>query len=196
MTIITVTSEKDRLSLDQRRELARSLTDAVLVPEVGQLAPAARVGFQVHFVEREPDLMAIGGVLVSDQEPSADVMVIDIAVMDGDWTQEVRAEVIQRTFAALAEATGAATPAPAWWVNFRVIDEASWGSLGSVLSVLDLLDSGVFTEQKATAVRAHITAAAQTRTENISTPRSFDSSRRVAVSLRVIRPPPRVQSHS
>lgn len=99
-------SRKGRLSLGQRQELARSLTDAVLVPEIGQLVEAARAGFQVHFLEREPDMMAIGGVLVSDQEPAADVMVIDIAVMDGDWAQEVRTEVIERTFTALARATG------------------------------------------------------------------------------------------
>src|SRR5262249_36858643 len=57
VTIITVTAAKGRLDLEQRRELAETLTDAVLVPEVGQFAPAARVGFQVHFVERERDMM-------------------------------------------------------------------------------------------------------------------------------------------
>jgi hypothetical protein len=88
-------------------------------------------------------------------------MVIDIAVMDGDWTQDVRAEVIERTYAALTEAIGAATPAPTWWVNFRVISEGSWGSRGQVLSILDLLASGVFTEQKAAAIRAHIELATQ-----------------------------------
>jgi len=34
---------------DQRRVLAKTLTDAVLVPEVGQLTPEARRGYQVHF---------------------------------------------------------------------------------------------------------------------------------------------------
>lgn len=52
-----------------------------------------------------------------------------------------------------AEACGLPKPSPAWWVNFRVIDEGSRGSSGGVLS---LLDSGVFTEEKATAVRAAI----------------------------------------
>ena len=33
MTAITVMTIEDRLSLDQRRLLARTLTDAVLVPE-------------------------------------------------------------------------------------------------------------------------------------------------------------------
>ncbi|MEV6276675.1 hypothetical protein [Nocardia sp. NPDC051832] len=161
MTIITVTSQKERLSLEQRRELARSLTDAVLVPEIGQFLEAARAGFQVHFVEREPDTMAIGGVLVSDQQPPQDLIVIDIAVMDGDWSQQVRAEVIQRIYAALTEATGASTPPPTWWVNFRVISDGSWGSRGRVLSILDLLASGVFSEQKAAAVRAHIAVTTQ-----------------------------------
>ena len=35
MTIITVTAPEGRLSVDARRELAVTLTDAVLVPEVG-----------------------------------------------------------------------------------------------------------------------------------------------------------------
>jgi hypothetical protein len=51
-----VNTPKGRLNQEQRRTLAETLTDAVLVPEVGQFAPAARVGFQVHFVEREADM--------------------------------------------------------------------------------------------------------------------------------------------
>ncbi|MEH0574153.1 MULTISPECIES: tautomerase enzyme [Streptomyces] len=154
MTIVTVNAPTGRLSLEQRRELAETLTDAVLVPEVGQHAPAARVGFQVHFVERERDMMAIGGRLLADADPELDVMVIDIAVMDAAWQQEVRAEVIDRVLAALAAACGLEKPAPAWWVNFRVIDEGSWGSSGGVLSILPLLESGVFTEDRVKAVRA------------------------------------------
>lgn len=154
MTVITVNAPQGRLSLEQRRTLAETLTDAVLVPEVGHFAPAARVGFQVHFVERAPDMMAIGGRLLADAGQELDVMVIDVAVMDGDWRREVRAEVIERILAALAEACGLPEPSPAWWVNFRVIDEGSWGSGGTVLSILSLLESGAFTEEKAEAIRA------------------------------------------
>ncbi|MEU5595050.1 tautomerase enzyme [Streptomyces sp. NPDC020298] len=158
MTVITVNTSKGRLSLAQRRSLAETLTDAVLVPEVGRFAPAARAGFQVHFVEREPDMMAIGGRLLADAGQELDVMVIDVAVMDGDWRREVRAEVIERVLAALAEACEMTEPSPAWWVNFRVIEEGSWGSRGGVLSILSLLDSGVFTEEKTKAIRAAIGA--------------------------------------
>jgi phenylpyruvate tautomerase PptA (4-oxalocrotonate tautomerase family) len=154
VTIITVNAPKGRLGLEQRRELAETLTDAVLVPEVGQPAPAARVGFQVHFVERERDMMAIGGRLLSDADQELDVMVIDIAVMDAAWQPDVRAQVIERVLAVLAAACGLEKPSPAWWINFRVIDEGSWGSSGGVLSVLPLLDSGVFTEERVKAVRA------------------------------------------
>jgi phenylpyruvate tautomerase PptA (4-oxalocrotonate tautomerase family) len=158
VTVITVNTPKGRLSVEERRTLAETLTDAVLVPEVGQFAPAARVGFQVHFVEREPDMMAIGGRLLVDTGQGLDVMAIDVAVMDGDWRREVRAEVIERILAAMAEACGLPEPSPAWWVNFRVIDEGSWGSSGGVLSVLSLLDSGVFTEEKIKAIRTAIDA--------------------------------------
>ncbi|GAA4325197.1 hypothetical protein GCM10023086_52130 [Streptomyces venetus] len=154
MTIITVTAPTGRLGVEQRRELARTLTDAVLVPEVGQPAPAARVGFQVHFVERERDMMAIGGRLLADAGPEADVMVVDVAVMDAAWQADVRAQVIERILAALAAACGQDEPSPAWWVTFRVIDEGSWGASGGVLSILPLLASGVFTEERAEAVRA------------------------------------------
>ena len=154
MTIITVNAPKGRLSLEQRRELAETLTDAVLVPEVGQPAPAARVGFQVHFVERERDMMALGGRLLSDARQEPDVMVVDVAVMEAAWPSEVRAEVIERVLAALAAACGLEEPPPAWWVTFRVVDEGSWGASGGVLSVLPLLDSGVFTDERAATVRA------------------------------------------
>ncbi|WP_432039248.1 hypothetical protein [Streptomyces cucumeris] len=93
MTIISVNTLKGRLGPEQRRKLAETLTDAVLVPEVGQFAAAARVGFRVHFVEREPDMMTIGGRLLADVEPGLDVMVIDVAVMDADWHQAVRAVI-------------------------------------------------------------------------------------------------------
>lgn len=158
MTVITVNTPKGRLSPEQRRTLAETLTDAVLVPEVGRFAPAARAGFQVHFVEREPDMMAIGGRLLSDAGQGPDVMVIDVTVMDGDWRREVRAEVIERILAALAEACGLPEPPPAWWVTLRVIDEGSWGSGGGVLSVLSLLESGVFIEEKIKAIRTAIGA--------------------------------------
>ncbi|RPF31600.1 tautomerase enzyme [Streptomyces sp. TLI_185] len=154
MTVITVNAPQGRLSLEQRRTPAETLTDAVLVPEVGRFAQAARVGFQVHFAERAPDMMAIGGRLLADAGQELDVMVIDVAAMDGDWRREVRAEVIERILAALAQACGLPEPSPTWWVNFRVIDEGSWGSGGTVLSILSLLESGVFTEEKAKAIRA------------------------------------------
>lgn len=158
MTVITVNTPQGRLSLEQRRTLAETLTDAVLVPEVGQFAPAARAGFQVHFVERAADMMAIGGRLLTDAEQAADVMVVDVTVMDGDWRREVRAEVVERVLAALAEACGVARPSPSWWVTFRVVDEGSWGSGGGVLSALSLLDSGVFTREKAEAIRTALGA--------------------------------------
>ncbi|CDR01369.1 tautomerase enzyme [Streptomyces iranensis] len=128
------------------------------MPEVGQSAPHARVGFQVYFVEREPDMTAIGGRFLADIGPEADVMVIDVAVMDEDWRQEIRTQVIERALATLADACGLAEPSPTWWVNFRVIEEGGRGSSGGVLSVLSLLDTGVFTEGEVKAVRAALGA--------------------------------------
>lgn len=151
MTVITVRTPADRFDGVQRRKLAETLTDAVLVPEVGQFTSAARAGFQVHFIEMAPDMVAIGGVLLSDQK--SDPMLVDIAVMEGHWPQAARTEVINRIFIALTEASGLPKPSAAWWVNFRVIEEGSWGSRGRVLSILDLLASGAFTDEKADAIR-------------------------------------------
>jgi phenylpyruvate tautomerase PptA (4-oxalocrotonate tautomerase family) len=153
MTIITVTTPANRLSEQQRRELAESLTDAVLVPEVGQHAPPGRVGFQVHFVERAPDCMAIGGRLLSQQSPAADVATIDICVMDAAWPKPVRKRVIENVLMAMTRACGQTQPSPAWWVTFRVIDNGSWGSRGSVLSIQDLLATGVFTPERVAEIR-------------------------------------------
>lgn len=153
MTIITVTTSENRLSLEQRCQLAESLTDAVLVPEVGQLAIPARVGFQVHFIERSLDYMAIGGKLLSDLSPVPDVVTIDICVMDASWSQAVRKQVIENVLAAMAKACDMDAPSPTWWATFRIIDEGSWGSRGSVLSILDLLTSGVFTHERIAEIR-------------------------------------------
>ncbi|MER6562250.1 hypothetical protein ABT300_31835 [Streptomyces sp. NPDC001027] len=54
----------------------------------------------------------------------------------------------------MAAACGLEEPAPAWWVDFRVIDEGGRGSSGGVLSILPLLESGVFTDGRVKAVRA------------------------------------------
>lgn len=153
MTIMTVTTPQGRLDVAQRRALAKTLTDAVLIPEVGRAAPEARRGYQVHFVERPLDTIAHGGELLADR--ASDVMVIDIAAMDCCWTREDRATVIRNIFAALTEACGMPAPSPSWWINFRVIDEGSWGSRGGVLSFLDLLDqgAGVFPPERAAAIR-------------------------------------------
>lgn len=153
MTILTVTTPEGRLSPEQRRQLAESLTDAVLVPEVGQFAPPARIGFQVHFVERSPDCMAIGGRLVSEHTPAPDIATIDICVMDAAWPKEVRKQVTVNVLAAMAKACGLDQPSPAWWTTFRTIDEGSWGSRGGVLTILDLLASGVFTPERVAEIR-------------------------------------------
>ena len=153
MTIITVSALEGRLTRDHRQALALSLTDAVLVPEVGQMAPAARIGFQVKFVELASDTWAIGGRLVSDLSPSPDVMNIDIAVMSASWPQDVRNQVLKNVFQALTEALGLAQPSPTWWITFRIIDEGSWGSRGGVLSILDLLGTGVCSEARAAEIR-------------------------------------------
>lgn len=160
MTYIKVMTPRGRLGLEQRRKLARTLTDAVLVPEVGKLSPQARGGYQVHFLELEPDAMAIGGELLSDTP--RDAMVIDIAVMDCAWPRDVRAETIRRVLAAMAEACGLDKPAPRWWVNFRVIEEGSWGSRGDVLSFLTLLDldSSAFSPERTAAIRRELEAKA------------------------------------
>lgn len=154
MTIITVNTPSGRLSQEQRRQLAESLTDAVLVPEVGQPAPPARAGFQVHFAERAPDSIAIGGKLLCDLPQAPDVATIDICVMDAAWPAHVRKQVTENVLAAMARACGMAAPSPAWWTTFRTIDEGSWGSRGTVLSLLDLLSSGVFTEERIAEIRA------------------------------------------
>lgn len=158
MTIITVTAPEGRLTLEQRRRLAESLTDAVLEPEVGQFAPSARVGFQVHFRDLPTDHMAIGGKLLIDHEKPRDIMTIDVAVMNAAWPAEVRERVIRNVLEQLAKACDIPKPSPTWWVTFRIIDEGSWGSRGGVLSILQLLDSGAFTEDRANAIRQAIPA--------------------------------------
>ena len=153
MTIITVTTPEGRLSREQCRRLAETLTDAVLIPEVGQHSPVARAGLQVHFTERALDAMAIGGKLLLDSSPRPDVMTMNVVVMDATWPATVREAVLQRVLAALAQACDMPRPSPTWWVTFQVIHEGSWGSRGGVLSILDLLESGVFTSDRVAAIR-------------------------------------------
>lgn len=114
------------------------------------MTAAARFGFQVHFRALPKDCLAIGGRLVDDQE--VDLIVVDCAVMDGHWPPSDRKRVIE----ALARALGVAKPPPSWWINFRVIDEGSWGSRDRVLSVVDLLATGAFTPERAAQIKQAI----------------------------------------
>jgi hypothetical protein len=117
----------------------------------------ARIGFQVHFRPLPLDCMAIGGRLLADAP--ADVLVIDVAVMDAAWVRQDRKRVIDGLFIALACGLGVETPSPTWWIQFRVIDEGSWGSRGGVLSILDLLATGAFAPERALDIRRHIEEA-------------------------------------
>jgi phenylpyruvate tautomerase PptA (4-oxalocrotonate tautomerase family) len=157
MTSITVTYPEGRIDLQQRRSLAQSLTDAVLTIECGQMLEAARIGFQVHFRAMPQDCMAIGGRLLVDAP--ADILLLDVAVMDAAWTPQDRAQVIDALFAALARGLGVEHASPTWWIQFRVIEEGSWGSRGGALSILALLETGAFTPQRAESIRRHIQEA-------------------------------------
>lgn len=154
MTSITVHHSEGRIDLEQRRVLARTLTDAVLTVECGHMLEPARIGFQVHFRPLPADCLAIGGRLLSDAP--ADIMVLDVAVMDAAWTRADRKAVIDALFAALASALGMTHPSPTWWIQFRVIEEGSWGSRGGALSILDLLATGAFTSERAEAIRREL----------------------------------------
>ena len=152
MTTITLRCLHGRVTTGQRSMLAQSLTDAVLEVEVGQLATAARAGFQVWFQEFDATEVAIGGALLCDQPTPIDVVLVEIVVMDGHWPDTDRAQVIRNTYAALTAGLGCDKPPPGWWVTFQVIDEGSWGSRGGVMSILDLLGTGVFTHERAEAI--------------------------------------------
>ncbi|MCO5119730.1 MAG: tautomerase enzyme [Burkholderiaceae bacterium] len=158
MTIITVVAPEGRLDLETRRKLVPLLTDAVMVAEIGRLHPPARVGFQVHFQTLARDAMAIGGKLLCDHEKPRDVMTINLKVMDAVWPDELRARAITGVLAAMAEGCGLPAPSPTWWVNLEVVPEGSWGSRGRVLSILDLLETGAFTEERAAEIRAALPA--------------------------------------
>lgn len=77
-----------------------------------------------------------------------------VARRDAAWPKPLRRQVIERVLAAMSEACGMDVPSPGWWVTFRVVDDGSWGSRGTVLSILDLLGSGVFTPPRAEEIRA------------------------------------------
>jgi phenylpyruvate tautomerase PptA (4-oxalocrotonate tautomerase family) len=154
MTSIVLHHPEGRVDLQQRRALAQSLTDAVLKVECGQMLEASRVGFQVHFRSLPMDCVAIGGRLIVDMP--VDILLLDVAVMDAAWTRQDRELVIDGLFAALARGLGVEHPSPTWWIQFRVIEEGSWGSRGGALSILDLLDTGAFSPQRAESIRRHI----------------------------------------
>jgi hypothetical protein len=103
--------------------------------------------------------MAIGGKLLSNLPAgAADIATFDICVMDAAWLDEVRKQVIENVLFPMAKACGMEKPSPAWWATLRTIDEGSWGWRGSVLSILDLLASGVFTPERVAEIREALSA--------------------------------------
>lgn len=157
MTMIYVNTPRNRFSLDQRRELALSLTDAVLIPEMGQSAPKSRKGFQVHFMEREENMMAIGGKLLCDypENERPDIITVNIRVMNAPWSPETRKQALVNVLNALAKACHQDIPSPSWWVTFEIIDEGSWGSRGTQLSIMDLLGVGAFSKEREDEIRSY-----------------------------------------
>lgn len=92
--------------------------------------------------------------MLSDQ-PERDVVTVNVLVMDGDWPNDARKQVLENILGSLTKVLRVPEPSPTWWVSFQVIEEGSWGSRGSVLSILDLLDSGVFTDEKIKAIKQY-----------------------------------------
>ncbi len=154
MTMISVRSLRNRLTIKHREQLAMSLTDAVLTVELGQFNEHARVGFQVYFDEFESSKIALAGVLIS--KSGVDAMHINITVMDGDWPIKDRALIIKNVYQTLCETLDVDEPSPAWWITFHIIEEGSWGAKGSVMSILDLLKLGVFTPEKVKEIEKNI----------------------------------------
>lgn len=151
MTVIAVYAPAGRIDVEARRALATSLTDAVLEVECGVVTEVARLGFQVHFRQLADDELAIGGVLLADRP--VDALLVDVAVMDGSWPPEARATVITNVLAALARDLRLDAPSSSWWVNFRTIDEGSWGAEAGVVSMLDLLAPGIFSDARIDEIR-------------------------------------------
>ena len=160
MTMIYVNTEKNKFSLEQRRELALTLTDAVLIPEMGQAAPKSRKGFQVHFIERDESMMAISGKLLCDypENEHPDIITVNIRVMNAPWSSETRRQVLLNVLNALAKACHQDIPSPAWWVTFEITDEGSWGSRGKQLSIMDLLGVGAFSKEREDEIRSYFTS--------------------------------------
>ncbi|WP_236412484.1 hypothetical protein [Paenibacillus sp. JJ-223] len=84
------------------------------------------------------------------------MITVNILVMDGDWPNEVRSIVISNIYKCLTSILEVEEPSPNWWVSFQVIEDGSWGSRGGVLSILDLVESGVFTDEKIKAIRKNM----------------------------------------
>ena len=156
MTMIRVDTLKGRFHLEERKLLAQKLTDAVLIPEIGHFVEEARIGFQVVFTEYDPEYMAVSGKLLSDLQPVPDNINVNILVMDGAWSKEVRATVLENIANALAEVSGGPEPLNSWKVTLQIIDEGSWGTGKGVLSIFDLFSSGVFTPEKMNAIRENL----------------------------------------
>ncbi|MEN1986205.1 hypothetical protein RSX24_008360 [Paenibacillus sp. ES5-4] len=84
------------------------------------------------------------------------MITVNILVMDGDWPNEVRSIVISNIYKCLTSILEVEEPSPNWWVSFQVIEDGSWGSRGGVLSILDLVESRVFTDEKIKAIRKNM----------------------------------------
>lgn len=156
MTVISVHHPAGAIDSDARRVLAVSLTDAVMAVECGQVTEAARIGFQVHFHPIDRDAIAIGGTLLADRDEGTTAGVVDIAVMDGAWSVEDRKRVVEAVGEALAKGLGLPAPSPSWWVLLRVIADGSWGIGASAISMLDLLDLGGVTPERAALIRREL----------------------------------------
>lgn len=156
MTVIAIHSRGNRLDRAQRRELAHLLTLAVMEPELGQTSKAALGGFQVHFRTFATDEVAIGGMLLDDIEDGADLVLVDISVMDAWWPLQLREEVIRNVNAALLRVMGEEHPPRSWWVILRIVEEGSWAAGGRAVSIHDFVDAGLFAPSRAAEIRTHL----------------------------------------
>lgn len=152
MTVVRVLSEPGRLDDAVRGDLAESLTKAVLDVEVGNDSPVVRPGVMVLFNEKETNQWAVGGRFDETYVAGGGRLLVTVQAMEGVWSKERRAQLLERISGAVRDALRLGDDRSVLgtcWILFSEISEGSWGAFGGPLSLLDLLEPGGFTGDRA-----------------------------------------------
>jgi phenylpyruvate tautomerase PptA (4-oxalocrotonate tautomerase family) len=161
MPLIRVTSSGEPLSIEQRRELGRELTDVLLEIEGGARTDRARSLAYVMFEHLADESWTVGGDMGDTYYPALTRLMARVDVPAGSLDSRGKQRAIEATFTALAAAVPGSVSDEGWapWVIITEVPEGNWGGSGKPRGLGDIAEHAGISPEIVNLIRTTVATA-------------------------------------